>query len=53
MILDLSYYLNLKKFPRGHFIYREGDQPKQVAIIKHGSFELKKRVLNNDIEQTL
>lgn len=53
MLLDLSYFLNVKKFPRGHFIYREGDKSDEIAIIKHGSFELKKRILNNDVKQIL
>jgi CRP-like cAMP-binding protein len=47
MLLNLSYYLNVRSFPVGHVIYKEGDVCDEIAIVKQGSFELVKHVPSN------
>jgi CRP-like cAMP-binding protein len=34
MLLNFSYYLNVKQYPRGHVIFKEGEDCDSIAIVK-------------------
>jgi cAMP-dependent protein kinase regulator/cGMP-dependent protein kinase 2 len=34
MLLNFSYFLNVRQFPVGHIIYKEGDECDEIAIVK-------------------
>ena len=36
MLLNFSYYLTVKTFPLGHYIFKEGESCDFIAIVKQG-----------------
>ena len=44
MLLNFSYYLTVKQYPLGHVIFKEGDECEYVAIVKQGTYEMKKKI---------
>jgi hypothetical protein len=50
MLLNFSYFLTVRQYPVGHTIYKEGDECDEIAIVKQGAFELRKRIPSNSNE---
>jgi CRP-like cAMP-binding protein len=44
MLLNFSYYLTVKTFPMGHYVFKEGEECNFIAIVKKGSYEMSKKV---------
>ncbi|CDW88479.1 cyclic nucleotide-binding domain containing protein [Stylonychia lemnae] len=41
---NLGYYLTSKEYPRSAVVFREGDPVEHIAIIKHGEFQITKKI---------
>jgi hypothetical protein len=44
----LTYYFNIKKCIRDHFLYKEGDPAEFVYIIRKGDFEITKKIIHTE-----
>ncbi len=44
LLINFSYFLQIRTYPIGHIIYKEGDPCNEIAIIKNGIFEMRKKL---------
>jgi cAMP-dependent protein kinase regulator len=42
-MLRLTYYMEEKKFQKGQYVYREGDNAEGVYFVRYGEFEMNKQ----------